>query len=430
MTSAVTVDIGNELVVTKKRSISWITVTFLVLITAVATALMLSLRCESTPFSSKCLTVSNEAATAGQQSSPTTKRSEEKGGLVLHLKKVSSLPLNAKHCHVGVRGEKHSLNISALVQNLTLKSHIRVTHTTLGSLGNYSIDIEDASAERFQHLSKCLNTKECESRFRFSTPIFGFSSLQCTGGSECLFGSDDRRQWFALFEIAVDFGETEGIDLGALQEGASVAEQASKKKGSCFPSGATVFTPSGPMQIKDVRVGDELMSEDGSFSSVYLIGHKDNSAVIDFIKITALNGQSVLMSPFHFIQCDGQYMFAKDVKPNMTVTMWQTSTRKDVKIMSVESVSDVGLHNPYTMSGSLIVDGFAVSAHSEWFLEDYVGARYIPSIYQMLLSPIRLLHSHAPHVTTRFAQHFENSALPLDQQSLYSILLAVAFSVI
>ena len=62
-------------------------------------------------------------------------RSAQCRGLVLHLKKVSSLPLNAKHCHVGVRREKHSLNISALVQNLTLKSHIRVTHTTLGSLG-------------------------------------------------------------------------------------------------------------------------------------------------------------------------------------------------------------------------------------------------------------------------------------------------------
>ena len=49
---------------------------------------------------------------------------------------------------------------------------------------------------------------------------------------------------------------------------------------------------------------------------------------------------------------------------------------------------ETGLFNPFTLGGSIIVDGMAASAHSEWFLDHYFTApklvSLLPGVYQVL----------------------------------------------
>ena len=57
-----------------------------------------------------------------------------------------------------------------------------------------------------------------------------------------------------------------------------------------------------------------------------------------------------------------------------------------------------GLFNPYTMGcDTIIVDGVVASVHTQWFLDplfDNLGITHLlPSSYQLIMSPIRLLYS-------------------------------------
>lgn len=65
-------------------------------------------------------------------------------------------------------------------------------------------------------------------------------------------------------------------------------------------------------------------------------------------------------------------------------------------VTDISTVEKQGLYNPFTLGGTIIVNGVAASAHSEWFLDgafDALGlTHWIPSAYQMVLAPMRLAY--------------------------------------
>jgi hypothetical protein len=65
-------------------------------------------------------------------------------------------------------------------------------------------------------------------------------------------------------------------------------------------------------------------------------------------------------------------------------------------VCSTERVTLEGLYNPYTLSGTILVNGVAASSHSYWFADaafDALGlpAAWLPGLYQAVLAPVRLL---------------------------------------
>jgi hypothetical protein len=65
-------------------------------------------------------------------------------------------------------------------------------------------------------------------------------------------------------------------------------------------------------------------------------------------------------------------------------------------VCSIERVSLEGLYNPYTLSGTILVNGVVASSHSYWFADaafDALGlpAAWLPGVYQAVLAPARLL---------------------------------------
>lgn len=57
------------------------------------------------------------------------------------------------------------------------------------------------------------------------------------------------------------------------------------------------------------------------------------------------------------------------------------------QVTRVSSRIKQGLFNPFTLSGTIVVNGVVASVHSEWLLDDLVTSpeysRYLPIFYQV-----------------------------------------------
>ena len=51
-----------------------------------------------------------------------------------------------------------------------------------------------------------------------------------------------------------------------------------------------------------------------------------------------------------------------------------------------------GLYNPLTLGGTIVVDGVAASAHSDWFLDGLVSADTQGKVYQAMFMPVRAIY--------------------------------------
>lgn len=67
------------------------------------------------------------------------------------------------------------------------------------------------------------------------------------------------------------------------------------------------------------------------------------------------------------------------------------------KIISVSSTEAVGLYNPYTTAGDLVVNGILASSHSSWFLEGTgLSDSSIVATYGALFKPLSWLQAVKP----------------------------------
>lgn len=66
-------------------------------------------------------------------------------------------------------------------------------------------------------------------------------------------------------------------------------------------------------------------------------------------------------------------------------------------VTSISQIEKQGLYNPFTLGGTIIVNGVVASTHSDWFLDDFFEAldlvHWLPAVYQMVLLPVRMLYN-------------------------------------
>ena len=75
----------------------------------------------------------------------------------------------------------------------------------------------------------------------------------------------------------------------------------------------------------------------------------------------------------------------------------------------IEIVREVraGLYNPLTLGGTIVVDGVAASAHSDWFLDGLVSADTQGKVYQAMFLPVRAIyHLIGPSRMETVAEHW------------------------
>ena len=172
----------------------------------------------------------------------------------------------------------------------------------------------------------------------------------------------------------------------------------------CFPADALAELRDGrKVAMKDLQVGDTVRSGPDSYSEVYVFSHQVRAAETAFVQITVKTGQSLKLSPSHFIPvskvCDGttEMVHASDVKAGSCVLVSGGDSMRQTEVVSHEIVFAKGLYNPFTKEGNIVVNGILASSHSEWFLDELAsnigGVSFLPSIYQAVLGPARWLYN-------------------------------------
>merc|ERR1711966_440192 len=148
------------------------------------------------------------------------------------------------------------------------------------------------------------------------------------------------------------------------------------------------------MGISELKVGDCVLSKraDGSVDTcdeVYMFGHAEHGTNHLYHKLSLSSGSSIHLTNKHFIHTSKSsatqfkqavLKYAEDV----SVGDWIWGANGEAsQVYTVERVVLKGAFNPYTTSGNIIVDEAVPRSVT----------RYLPAIYQSILSLNRVLHT-------------------------------------
>lgn len=161
-------------------------------------------------------------------------------------------------------------------------------------------------------------------------------------------------------------------------------EEFDRQRGeACFSRGALVATsPGGTRKIEQLRKGDVVtVSADKHHSRSPVVGwtHYNPTAISPFVCIIVGNGRVLHVSPGHFVYANDRLLPARLVRPGMRMRMMPPP---DSLAVSVSHVWRVGLYNPQTKHGDIVVNGFICSTYTE---------AVAPLSAHALLAPVRLL---------------------------------------
>ena len=156
--------------------------------------------------------------------------------------------------------------------------------------------------------------------------------------------------------------------------------------------------------MSELRVGDKVLSvrSDGStfFDEVYMFGHKDAAAVSPYVRLVTDGGSTLRLTADHYVHVEqgpGTWsaLPASQIKVGDVVRVLQGhSALATQRIVSKSIVMERGLFNPYTLGGSIVVDGVLASCHSSSALDGVFIWLGVPIAegYQLAFAPIRALY--------------------------------------
>lgn len=161
--------------------------------------------------------------------------------------------------------------------------------------------------------------------------------------------------------------------------------------------------------MKDLRIGDRVLASrpDGSlfYDEIYMFGHKERSQRATFVRLETDSGHILTLTPDHhvFVVRNNSHMeipAGKAVVTDQVRVVPQSGAlqHKHMSLQSIVSISlseEKGLYNPYTLSGTIVVNGILASVHSSSAFDQLFNALGItlPFGYQTLFTPVRLLYT-------------------------------------
>eukprot|EP00737_Agarophyton_chilense_P002125 gb/GEZJ01002408.1/.p1 GENE.gb/GEZJ01002408.1/~~gb/GEZJ01002408.1/.p1 ORF type:complete len:508 (-),score=28.28 gb/GEZJ01002408.1/:1146-2669(-) len=149
----------------------------------------------------------------------------------------------------------------------------------------------------------------------------------------------------------------------------------------CFHPQTTVELASGKIKsMHELNVDDHVHVGFGKYSRVFMFTHNDVSIPATFMNVTVQSGESIMLTPSHFIYLRHGLMQASRIKRGTLIQMHDGRYESVVNAMRVKSF---GLFNPQTMHGDIAVSGFRASTYTT----------AIPSgTAHALLAPLRALY--------------------------------------
>lgn len=167
------------------------------------------------------------------------------------------------------------------------------------------------------------------------------------------------------------------------------------------------------MKMSELRVGDTIKAVDNNgrvfWDQVYFFGHADQTSIGEYLQfeLTGLDAPTLELSRKHFLlgclgglRCtwtEHVQSYAQEFRQGdyIWIAPHGHSELEQRQILEISSVEAKGLYNPYTLSGTIVVNGVVASAHSNWILDDLVPlswVRWLPAIYQGMFFPGRVLY--------------------------------------
>lgn len=190
----------------------------------------------------------------------------------------------------------------------------------------------------------------------------------------CPFAIADRQKDSLLLNTVSAAQPTEGADDDIY----------SSETLSCFPSDALLTRESGAaVSMSELEIGDRVLDINGKFTDVFMFTHKDMSPELHpFVELTTeyASGQTLTLSSGHYAYTSAGLKSASEIEIGMSLLK---SEGQQTRVIKKRFVLRQGLYNPQSISGSLVVNGFAVSTYT-------TAVR--PSLAHLLLGPMRELY--------------------------------------
>lgn len=131
--------------------------------------------------------------------------------------------------------------------------------------------------------------------------------------------------------------------------------------GECFPASALVLLSSGVyFTMSRLRVGDDLFQVSTKPSPIFVFSHSDETVNASFVRLLTPNG-SLTVTKGHYVYTSVGLQVAGNVRQGDSL---QTTTGSTNVVVDVKMVHRLGLFNPHTLSGEMVVDGFRVSSYT------------------------------------------------------------------
>ncbi len=146
-------------------------------------------------------------------------------------------------------------------------------------------------------------------QYCFSIPEFKDEVKRCT---VCNSDSECRGSQFCFI---LD-GHSYGMCSACLENSALAAAKCENSDiRTCFPGDALVtLEDSTKKMIKDVWIGDKIQTGHNKFSTVFSFTHRDPSKRSRFVELTTFRGHRLQLTPTHFIYVNSKPTAAKHVK--------------------------------------------------------------------------------------------------------------------
>lgn len=132
----------------------------------------------------------------------------------------------------------------------------------------------------------------------------------------------------------------------------------------CLPAHASIQLESGRhVPVSEVRVGDKVHVGRGEFSPVFAWTHRDKAAVParGYVAIDVGRANPLTTTHGHMVYANARAVPAGEVKVGDVMT---DGDGREVVVRGVKVVSGMGLYNPQTLHGDIVVDGVIISTYT------------------------------------------------------------------
>lgn len=166
---------------------------------------------------------------------------------------------------------------------------------------------------------------------------------------------------------ALDEDEELGDDRRSLALSRQLKGTGKMSGADCFSSIATLQTEGSnePTKMKDIRIGDKVLTPSGQFETVYGWSHIEHEIPTNYLKIVTDQGNALEITAYHYMYVDGvtEPIPAGRIKVGDTLAGVDNQVSAG-KVVKIEPVSRPGKYIPLTTSGKLVVDGIAASCYA------------------------------------------------------------------